>query len=312
MEKKRKFGKLVLKVLVSIALFYFIFKRIEFAIVIEKFSVLDLRFIPLVIGLLIANYIVSSLRWKSLLIFKNTENISVWYLTALYFKGSFFNNFMPTSIGGDVYKMFTLGKKMKNGSYAFASTFMERFTGVMILFLISLISFPVVLVNYVDLGKYGTQLNVILISLMMFGLFIAGLLVGIRVLDFISKKITKLRKIYEAITVYRDNPKVVIYALLTSVLVQVIAISTQYFIFIALGYDLPVFYSLMVFPVITLAGFFVPSINGIGVQDALYMSIFSYVGVPQEISVSASVLYHMSRLGVSLIGGILYAFGKEN
>jgi len=36
------------------------------------------------------------------------------------------------------------------------------------------------------------------------------------------------------------------------------------------------------------------------------------VGVPAETAVSASIIYHLLRLGVSLIGGVLYALGKDS
>jgi len=73
---------------------------------------------------------------------------------------------------------------------------------------------------------------------------------------------------------------------------------------------LPIFYAFFVFPVITLAGFFIPSLNGLGVQDVLYISFMGQVGVSESLAISASVLYHLSRLIVSLVGGVLYAMGK--
>jgi uncharacterized membrane protein YbhN (UPF0104 family) len=91
-----------------------------------------------------------------------------------------------------------------------------------------------------------------------------------------------------------------------------LAIFTQYFIFLAMGVDLPVLYALFIFPVITLASFFIPSLNGVGVQDGLYIQLFGLVGVGSAVALSASIIYHLFRLGVSLIGGFFYAFEKDN
>jgi hypothetical protein len=112
--------------------------------------------------------------------------------------------------------------------------------------------------------------------------------------------------------VYKNYPKVLFFAMFTSLVIQLLAILTQYLAFMAGGIKLPIFYSLMAFPIITLAGFFIPSINGIGVQDAMYASMFSFVGVSVDVAVSISIVYHIVRMGVSLIGGILYALDRES
>ena len=133
----KKYQSLILKILISGILFYIIFSKIDKDVLLNNFGLLDKRFIPLLVGLIVANYYVSSIRWKFLLVHKNSENITVKYLTSLYFIGSFFNNFMPTSMGGDVYKIYALGKKIGNNADAFVATFMERFTGMIALILIS-------------------------------------------------------------------------------------------------------------------------------------------------------------------------------
>jgi len=132
------------------------------------------------------------------------------------------------------------------------------------------------------------------------------------ILKILSKKIGFVRKIYDALMVYKNYPKVLFFAMFTSLVIQLLAILTQYLAFMAGGIKLPIFYSLMAFPIITLAGFFIPSINGIGVQDAMYASMFSFVGVSVDVAVSISIVYHIVRMGVSLIGGILYALDRES
>jgi len=110
----KKYSKLILKIVISTSLLVIIFFQIDKQSFMDNFKLIDYRYVPLILLFLILNYIVSSFRWKALLIHKNSEHVSVKYLTYLYFTGAFFNNFMPTSIGGDVYKVFKLGKKINN------------------------------------------------------------------------------------------------------------------------------------------------------------------------------------------------------
>jgi len=204
---------------------------------------------------------------------------------------------MPTSIGGDVYKVYKLGKKIDDPFTGFSSVFTERFTGILMLFLIGLLS----------LSKHLGWGVIILVIWMASGFYI-----GMNLLRLLSGKVKTLKKLYDALIVYKDHPKVLLFAMLTSLIIQFLSISTQYLVFMSLGVNLPVFYSLTAFPIITLAGFFIPSINGIGVQDALYASMFSFVGVSVGTAISASIIYHIVRVAVSLLGGVFYALGKDS
>jgi uncharacterized membrane protein YbhN (UPF0104 family) len=300
----KKYKKTIIKISVSIALFVLIFSRLDIEQLLESFGQMNWVYLPIIFSFLILNYIFSSIRWKRLLIYPNSEKAGVWYLTSLYFIGSFFNNFMPTSIGGDVYKVYKLGKKLDSTANAFSATFMERFTGVIALMIIS--AFAMVYV----LKLWGFLLFV--------GFWI-GLAFGFYALSFLSKKSEKIRKIYSSLIEYKGKNDVLIFALVTSFIVQLLAIFTQYLIFLALGYELPLFYSLFMFPIIILASFIIPSLNGIGVQDALYIMFFgemTYIGLfggagtGAAVAVTASIVYHLSRLLVSLIGGVLYATGR--
>jgi len=296
-EKNNKYIKLVIKIAVSAILLTIIFVRIDKNSVVESLKLIDLRYAPLIFLLIVMHYFVGALRWKSLLVHKNAGKVSLGYLINLYFVGAFFNNFMPTTIGGDVYKIFRLGKKIDSTVDAFSATFMERFTGVLALILISVVSLVKLL------GLWGVILLV--------GFFLS-VLVGFVALSFLATKHERLRKIYDSINLYREHKKIVFWAFLTSFLIQFLTLLTQYFVFKALGVSLPLAYTFFILPLINLASFFIPSLNGVGVQDALYMRFFLSVGVAEALSLSASIIYHLFRLGVSLIGGVLYAVVKED
>jgi len=290
--------KTLLKITVSIALIsYLVLTKIDKSELINNFKLLDWKFIPLIFLFIISHYVVSSFRWKSLLIHKEAKNVSPLYLFYLYFTGAFFNNFMPTSVGGDVYKMYKLSKKIDSSAVGFSSVFTERFTGIVMLVLIALLSL-----------SRNLKLGVLVLVLWL----ILGVYLGLYVLRLLSKtRFSFFKKIYEALIIYKGHPKVLLFAMFSSIIVQILAILTQYFTFVAIGVKLPLLYSFLAFPVITLAGFLIPSLNGYGVQDALYMSMFSLVGVARETAFSASIIYHLSRLCISLIGGVLYALGKD-
>src|SRR5687768_12118101 len=111
--------KMILKILVSVTLLYIIFMNLDIEAFKKTIQGANLSYYPLIAFLIIANYVSSSFRWKILLgVFDGIEKIPLMTFIKLYFIGAFFNNFLPTSVGGDFYKAFRLGKKINNQSQA--------------------------------------------------------------------------------------------------------------------------------------------------------------------------------------------------
>lgn len=300
---------LILKILISFFLFYIILGQVDFNLVIENIKIMNVNYIVLVIFLIILNYLVSSVRWKYLILDAKNKKITVMLLAKFYFIGSFFNNFMPTSMGGDVYKIFALSKVVKSKTNAFTSTFIERFTGMIALVLISYIGLIKTMSTWIDLLPEFVRENIYYVNFVKFSIFVgfwAGTVFAFFLLKAFSNKIGFFKKILDSFLQYKDNKRVILNAILTSFVVQILAILSQYFVFSALSVELPLFHAIAVFPVITLAGFFIPSLNGLGIQDALFIQFFSIVGVSSDVALTASIMYHFSRLFVSLIGGVLY------
>ncbi len=291
-----KIIKLLSKVVISVALFWILLSKIHINDLIIVIRSMDYRYVVLILLLIVINYVVSSIRWRRLLVFPQSEHVSLGYLITLYFTGSFFNNFMPTSIGGDVYKVVKLGGKIGSKTNAFTATFAERFLGVLALAIIGL-------VGALKLFGIYTLLSVLVI--------IITVLIGKKTFLLIAHKIPAFQKIRDSLLVYDSHRDALTFAFFFSFVVQMLSIFSQYFIFKSLGYTPGLLYSFTVLPLITLAGFFIPSLNGIGVQDALYVSLFGAVGIPAGIALSASIAYHILRLVVSLIGGLLYAVGLD-
>ncbi len=211
----------------------------------------------------------------------------------LYFIGAFFNNFLPTSVGGDVVKAFKLAGSTGKKVDAVSSVFMERLTGVLVLALISWGGF-----------LYYFWPRSVLVSL---GLLAAGVM-GIGLSPKLAKLHPLLEKFYNSVLSYRNERAVLKKALWTSFVVQVFAITTQYLVLVALGIKVSYLYCLFVVPIITVASMAPLSINGLGIQDGLYVFFFERASVMPTEVLAASFVYHTLRLASSLVGGFLYLF----
>ena len=129
----------VVKVAVSAALLYALFRKTDFNAFLNAVSSVSVFYAALAVLIYFMVQCVSAYRWSLIL----AKDVSVPYreILSIYFIGMFFNNFLPTIIGGDVVKGYYLYKRVGNGPKVFASIFMDRYSGFAALMAITLVAF---------------------------------------------------------------------------------------------------------------------------------------------------------------------------
>ena len=81
----------------------------------------------------------SAFKWYLLLLSRGVT-VSFFRAWALYMIGIFFSLLLPTSMGGDLIRIHELGRFTGKRAEAAASVFVERFSGMVILFFLTLIA----------------------------------------------------------------------------------------------------------------------------------------------------------------------------
>ena len=284
-----------IRILVSLTLITFLIYKMDFT---QSLSILyksNLMWVFAAILAMVGNVVVSSWRLKYILsIFKLKKSLD--YLADLYLIGNFYNNFLPTQMGGDIYKAYKLSKDLKKSGEGTFTIFMDRFSGLVVLFIVGLFGL------FIRFGMLGFIISIIL--------FVVGLYSYSFVLNHFSKKIKFVAKFKKANDVFLSHKNKAISVFLTAMVVQIFAIASQLFAFYAVGVDIPIWSALLYFPLITLLGL-IPSINGIGVQDSAFIFFFGTLGILGEQAFAASILYHLMRFSFSLLGGALLLIGSN-
>ncbi len=287
---RKKLLNLLFRIAISAVALFFIFRQVNLPQLVDSLGKANYFFLALSFAFIIANYIFSSLRWQVLAGAKGIKERLTKFVR-LYFIGAFFNNFLPTSVGGDVVKAYQLAKDTDRKVDAVSCTFMERLAGVTALLLISWGGF-----------LYYFKMQAVLASV--------GLVAAVAVGLWLAPKIAKIHplaeKFYNSVISYKNKKKAVAKAFGISFIVQSFSITTQYFVLLSLGIRVSYFYALFVIPLINLASMAPISINGLGVQDGLYVFFFQRVGVVPAEVLAASFVYHILRLASSLLGGLFY------
>ncbi|MCL2101761.1 MAG: flippase-like domain-containing protein, partial [Fibromonadales bacterium] len=127
------------KLLVSSILCFFVWQSIaatpgiDSDDFVDKIKNIDLKFLFFAVFCVFLSYFSGCLQWKQLLA---RQNIRMTYVNLLrfYFVGSFFNNFMPGNVGGDLKKIYDVKKNTEETvGAAISATFLDRLCGLYVL-----------------------------------------------------------------------------------------------------------------------------------------------------------------------------------
>ena len=292
----------LLKVSLSLALLALLLKQVGWQQTLEtlrgaKFPYLAAAFVLYLVGIVVRAY-----RWQVLLNALRMD-IPLARLTALYFIGTFFSNFLPTGIGGDVVRVYELSKQSKRPIESVGTVLLDRATGLLVLFLIALVA---LLFSY-QLIAPDVAAAILLLCLGSWaglGLVLKqdwlerwGLL---RIMD----KIKQLRELYESVTAC--GLKAIGGALAISLVFNVFLIAVNYLIAVSLGVEIPLWYFLLFIPLISFLLVLPISLSGLGIREGGYVYLFAQAGVSAPLALAMSLLFYALNVATGLIGGVLY------
>lgn len=277
----------------------------------DTLSDVRIEFVILSILLMFILNLSSSIKWYMLLLSRNIK-IELWRVYAFYNIGRFFNLILPTSLGGDVVRIYQLGKYTGKNHTAAASVIVERFTGMLTLMIMAAIA---VVLNL----KLFTQawLSIALISGIVLISGLAWLIFDrnsvslfqkifgnkLKIINKIFEKIEKIRKpIFE----FKDDRKAMCWAVINSIIFQLLAVVNVWFSAKAFGDDLTFMSLLVAVPVIVFITSIPFSIGGIGLMEFAYVFILPLFGASTSLALSTVLLIRAKSIIDSVLGGIFY------
>lgn len=135
MKKMPKLLQLILKAVISCAFFLVLLSFVRGNELKFVFAQINWLFFGISFAVTFFMFMVSCAKWKIVLDLK-TRQLSYWEILKIYLIGSFFSNILPSTVGGDVVRSYYAGKIIENQSYAAVSVFVERFSGIVFLFVL--------------------------------------------------------------------------------------------------------------------------------------------------------------------------------
>lgn len=302
----KKWLSLTLKVSVSGALIWFVLSKIDIASAMDRALDVAPEMLLVAILLFFVQAVIAGARWRVVL---NAIGAPLPFIDSfkIYYIGLFFNQTLPSSVGGDAVRMYIAKRAGVPLGASINSVLLERGALVIALVLIVTAMQPYFMTRVSDEHE-----SLILSSVaVLFVLMVVGLIVLMN-LDRLPERHSRWRVVRGLAMLAADSrlvflrpkwaPKILAWSLIGHVNVTL----SIYILAIGLKLDVSMLDCLALFPPVMLATTLPISIAGWGVREGAMVAAFGLVGVSQEGAVVLSLLVGMLAIVASLPGGIIW------
>lgn len=298
--------------LITIILFVFLLRDLDFELFFDYVFHGDISLILLGVLIYLSSFIVRGLRWKILL--RHLKKFEVRELTMLTFAGYAVNNVFPVRIG-EFTRAWVTGKRNDvSRTSVLASIFVERiFDGLTIALILS-----------VTLFFYPFPGNVKTLAYMasaLFGLLFMFVLLGtfsdkpLKLIVFMRQKLPKFTAFFFDVAEKflkgassLDSPRQIISVTILSISVWVIELSVYLMVSKAFDIDIPFAGYLFMLCAANLGMLAAPTPGGLGVFQAAIIYALKSFSILYEKRMAVAIVLHMSHIIPVTVIGLLWLY----
>ena len=282
-----------LKVFFGILLFSFLLVRFDYSLVLETIKLSDTRYIVIGFSLFFISGIFEVYKFLALLSdrFTFSEALSITY------SGLFLNNFMPTNIGGDAYRILKLAKK---NSYRMASiiVIIDRLNGLALIFLLSLLA---LYYRPISLSTLNTYFD--------FDLLVVFLMIILFLIVFFILIVFKYAK-----EVFNDIKLIsmsrYINSIMHSMFFQVSRIVGIYFFVLSVGGSINIIDIAVILSIVLIISLIPISIGALGVREAAFVAGFSIYSIDPVSGLAIAILTRVFLFLQAIVGYFIFSQGE--
>lgn len=328
--KKSKYVSYILRFGVAILALYLTFRGEDFSKIKDGLLGLNLWIFTASLGIWFLSQLIFVARW-SVLMKVQSINIGFWTAFRLHLLGVFYNNCLPTSVGGDLLRAGYVTTHTDKKLEAALSVFVDRIIG-----LIGMVIMASFCYWFIPAGGQEERLTLsfnlnVLQRLneykwifIVVGVIFAGVLLAFisipkgRILlsrafkVFREKRQVVLGKIRNAIRIYCRKRLALALALLLTFCCQAVFILGMWLIGREIGIDVHIKYYFVFFPIAWLLGALPISIGALGIWEGTLKLLFSKITIGFDAQLSTLALCHrIIWLFGSLPGVIIHLIGAH-
>ena len=276
----KRSAKTALKLAVTALLLFLLYRKVDGRAFAGLFARLDWRWPPLFFAIAFLNMWLSSVRWR-LFLRADGIGVPVRKLFASHWIASFCNFFLPSNVGGDLYRIADVGAKSGSAVRGTASVFMDRLSGFLAMSFLGFV-FPLAGLRFVPREHWPWLLVPVAFFLAFAGVFVLvvfgqGLLR--RLLRLLPGRARERAsaiadRFLASVSAYARNPSVPLRAFGISLLFQLLVFAAIWATGRALRIPVPFAWYCVFAPLVCILEALPVSINGMGLREAAYVVFF--------------------------------------
>ena len=293
------------------ALLYFVLRSIDLTAFWQRVKDMNPAWLLLAISIYAGQQMIGVWRWNRLLRAQHID-VSRRTLTESIWVSMFFNNFLPSNIGGDVVRIADTAPAAGSKTLATTVVLVDRALGLAALLLVAALG--AFLANVMGVYIPGARWlwvasaagAVLAISVIAMPDFVRHLLAPIRALNrpWLTER---ARRLEDAVARFRKAPEALAGAFGGAIVVQITIVAFYLLTAQGLSVPLPILLGAVLIPVSLVVQMAPISINGFGVREAVFAFFFRRFGLPPDAAVALSLVSTGMVMGLSLVGGLLFA-----
>lgn len=295
-----------IKFCVTIILFALILRNVDIESAYTAASQLSWLTVALAIVLQLGSNSVAAFRWFLIMRRIGSSKPFPFFLMS-YFKGTFFNQGLPTSIGGDAIRILDCSRESHSKADCFYGVFIDRFIGLAGLLILNI---SALLMNRDILPPRIHTMLLATIILLFLGLVALLFIYRLRLFrttkwfGFIGQLSERYNQVYA-------GPVSFIVQMGLAVMIHLMAMTAFYVLGVGVGLDYTLNVFLVLVPPVVLLTILPISLAGWGIREGAMIGFFLLVGADRSRVLTFSVLYGLLALISSLPGLFVYLVQKN-
>jgi uncharacterized membrane protein YbhN (UPF0104 family) len=297
------------KILISAALLYFALRKVNFYDLASRFDIASLGWIGLAIAVMFLQIFLGALRWREI---SADCGAPLVIRQALRFNliGTFFNQTLPSSIGGDAVRLWLVARGGAGWRAATYSVFVDRAIGLIALAIVIVASLPW---SYRLIDDPHGRSALLFVDFAALAAGAGFLILGRLRWPWLKRwwgthhlhacSVIASRVIFSP----QRGPKLAVLSLLVHVLTAVVA----WCVVRSIAAPVPFGQIFQLVPPVMLITMLPISIAGWGVREATMGLAFGYAGLASNEGVNVSLLFGCVSFIIGAFGGLVWIFSAE-
>jgi len=263
--------------------------------------------------LYLASMLIVAWRWQILLKVKKIA-VGLGVLTRYYLVGFFFNNFMPSSIGGDITRILNVSSRGYSVSESFGCVFVERLIGFLAMAVLSICSIAFLASHFREAG-----IVVVITAVLAFAFLVLTWACidprAARIVTSLLKRLRwkkvgdKLATAYSAVHAYRHHSGALISAFAISLFYQLILGVFVYWVGRATGLQVSFWMMFALMQITSMAGIIPITLETAGIREFIFVLVLIPLGYDKSMVLAALLLVRVLSIIGSSLGGIFMLRG---